>query len=94
MKAQKIQKDRFKNEGILFNSQMNQKLLKKYCSLGEKEEKILSLGIQELNLSLRGYDKILKVARTIADLEESPSLQPHHLIEALNYRSLDRDYFR
>ncbi|HNX80988.1 MAG TPA: YifB family Mg chelatase-like AAA ATPase [Candidatus Omnitrophota bacterium] len=84
------QKERFQSEGILYNSQMNIPLIKKYCNLQANAEKLLEMAMLELRLSARAFDKILKVSRTIADLEESSCIKEEHIAEAIQYRSLDR----
>ena len=92
-KAQAIQRERFKSEGIFYNAQMNTKLIKKHCILENEVKELLRLAMTELGLSARAYDKILKVSRTIADLAESEQIKTEHLSEAIQYRSLDRDFF-
>jgi magnesium chelatase family protein len=106
-KAQAIQRERFsakmlggsaticggKDEGIFYNAQMNTKLIKKHCILENEVKELLRLAMTELGLSARAYDKILKVSRTIADLAESENIKAEHLSEAIQYRSLDRDFF-
>ncbi len=88
-----IQRERFKEEGLLCNSQMSHKQVRKFCVLGKEESELLKMAMTELNLSARAYDKILKVSRTIADLAESENIKTEHLSEAIQYRSLDRDFF-
>lgn len=90
IKAQKIQLERYKDEGIYFNSQLSSSLIEKYCVLGDAEKRLLKGAFDRLNLSARAYHKILKVARTIADLEESESISVNHIAEAIQYRTLDR----
>jgi len=90
-RARKIQLRRFKNTKIFFNSQMNSRLIKKFCVLDEKSQELLKMAIDELGISARGYDKILKVARTIADLAGSENILPEHISEAIQYRVLDRN---
>jgi len=85
-KARKIQLRRFKDMGIYFNSQMTNKMLKKFCVLDNEAENLLKMAIQELNFSARSYDRIIKVARTIADLGNSENISFNHLSEALMYR--------
>ena len=92
IKARKIQELRFKDySGIHSNAQMTTKLLQQYCVLDQRSRDALRNAMQRLGLSARAYDRILKVARTIADLDGSPNIQYEHLAEAINYRSLDRD---
>ncbi len=92
IKARQIQSERFKNySGIYYNAQLNSKLLKEYCSLDDSSLGLLKTAMERLNLSARAYDRILKVARTIADLEESKEIKPQHIAEAIQYRSLDRE---
>ncbi|MCM8778851.1 MAG: YifB family Mg chelatase-like AAA ATPase [Candidatus Omnitrophica bacterium] len=90
-RARKIQLRRFKNTGINFNSQMNSRLIKKFCQLDENSQELLKMAIDELGISARGYDKILKVARTIADLAGSENILSEHVSEAIQYRTLDRN---
>ena len=92
VKARKIQEERFKDHpGIHSNAQMTTPLLQKYCLLDPQGQEALSNAMRRLGLSARAYDRILKVARTIADLDGSERIQLGHLAEAINYRSLDRD---
>ncbi len=92
-KARNIQRERFKDEGVFYNAQMNTKLIKKYCVLKDKAKELLKMAMTELGLSARAYDKILKVSRTIADLAEIEAIQAEHISEATQYRSLDREFF-
>ena len=73
------------------NAQMNPKLVREYCTLDANGDKLLSYAMDKMGLSARAYDRILKVARTIADLEGSEAIQTVHLSEAIGYRSLDRE---
>lgn len=88
-KAMEIQKDRYKKEKISLNSELSAGQIKKYCELGKEEMAIMEKAYKKLNLTARGYHKILKTARTIADLEESDSINITHLSEAISYRSYD-----
>lgn len=92
IRARRIQADRFSGcTGIHCNAQMDSKLLRLYAQPDVHGLRMLKDAMQRLNLSARAYDRILKVARTIADLEESKQILPHHLAEAISYRNLDRD---
>ena len=91
--ARAIQRERFRLENIYYNAQMNHKQVRKFCALGEEESELLKLAMTELNFSARAYDKILKVSRTIADLAGCGNILAGHLSEAIQYRSLDRDFF-
>ena len=90
-KARKIQMERFKNEKRIFsNSDMQSKEIRKYCQIGERGNELLKMAITKLGLSARAYDRILKVSRTIADLEGDEEIKPEFVSEAIQYRSLDR----
>lgn len=92
IKARQMQEERFKNEqGIHCNAQMTSKLLNRFAQPDEQGLKLLKSAMERLNLSARAYDRILKVARTIADLEASEKVQSMHIGEAITYRSLDRE---
>ncbi|MCI7337174.1 MAG: YifB family Mg chelatase-like AAA ATPase [Bacteroidales bacterium] len=90
--ARGIQAARFSNdEGIYCNAQMSSKMLRKYCAVDEAGQQLLKAAMARMNLSARAYDRILKVARTIADLAGSERVQTEHLAEAINYRNLDKE---
>ena len=92
IKARAIQNKRFAEyERIHCNAQISRKQVEQYCRISTEGEKLLKRAMERLGLSARAYDRILKVARTIADLEESPEIEIEHLSEAINFRSLDRD---
>ena len=91
-KCRIVQANRYQDKKVSNNANMNNKLLSEFCKIGEKEASILRRAMNELSLSARAYDKILKVSRTIADLECSQDIQMNHLLEAIQYRSLDRSY--
>lgn len=92
-KARKIQLSRYTNDGITCNSQLTPALMSKYCVLSKECEDLLESAFNRLNLSARAHDRILKLARTIADLEQEENIKIHHLAEAIQYRSLDRKYW-
>lgn len=90
--ARKVQEDRFEGvKGVYCNAQMSAKILRKYCKLDDTGQTILKNAMEKLGLSARAFDRILKVSRTIADLDNAAEIRPEHLSEAINYRSLDRD---
>ena len=93
-KARKIQLERYKEEKIYANSSLTPKLTQKYCKLNEESKKLLENAFNKLGLSARAYGRILKVARTIADLENIPDIQKQHIAEAIQYRSLDKKYWK
>lgn len=93
-KARKIQLERYKEHGIFSNSELTPHLSNTYCKLDLKSREIIQNAFERLGLSARGYGRILKVARTIADLEEKENIEAKHIAEAIQYRSLDRKYWR
>ncbi len=92
-KARSIQLERFGKERIYCNGQMKTRHIKKYCTLTTEAQGILETAMQKLGLSARAYARILKVSRTIADLEGSDQILPHHVSEAIQYRALDRGVY-
>ena len=92
--ARKIQLERFKGTGVSCNAKMTSALTRKYCVLTEAASKILENSFEKLGLSARAYDKILKIARTIADLDNSESIETRHILEAIQYRALDRKFWK
>lgn len=92
-KARDIQLKRFENSnGVYSNAKMNEKEFKQYCSLNKECSDLLEMAFKKLNLSARAYNRILKVARTIADLDGSENIEKAHILEAIQYRSLDKKY--
>lgn len=92
--ARNIQLKRYEGLGIYSNSELTPSLMQKYCRLYSSGEQILEQAFEKLGLSARAYGRILKVARTIADLDESENILDKHLLEAIQYRSLDKKYDR
>lgn len=92
MKARIVQDKRFENNDVLhFNAQMSSNMVRQICVIDESGQTLIKRAMEKLGLSARAYDRILKVARTIADLAESENIEPEHLAEAIHYRSLDRE---
>ena len=92
MQTRKIQSERYVNlTNIHCNAQISSKLLREICKVDKEGLAILKTAMERLGLSARAYDRILKVARTIADLENSENIATKHLLEAIHYRSLDRE---
>ena len=90
-KAREVQKARYTSDGINFNAHLDPKEMERYCVLDKESEELLKLAILELGISARAYDKILRVSRTIADLDGKDIIEAHHISEAISYRSLDRN---
>jgi magnesium chelatase family protein len=91
--AREIQLQRFAKEKIYSNSQMSSKQIRKYCNLDQDGKKLLKMAMEKMGLSARAYDRILKVSRTIADLEAAKNISTSHISEAVQYRSLDRKFW-
>ncbi len=92
-RARQIQLDRYRKMGIYSNSELTPKLIDKYCKLDENGKQILENAFNKLKLSARAYGRILKVARTIADLDGKQNIEVKHIAEAIQYRALDRKYW-
>ena len=92
-KARETQLARFNGDGVFSNSAMSSKQIRAHCGLDAESEALLEKAMQRQGLSARAHDRILKVARTIADLDASENIKPPHISEAINYRSLDRNYW-
>ena len=89
-RARAVQRERYGQGTATLNSRMTTRQLRRYCALDEEGKGLLKQAMEELGLSARAHDRILRMARTIADLEQAASIQPGHVVEAINYRSLDR----
>ncbi|MBO4233458.1 YifB family Mg chelatase-like AAA ATPase [Riemerella anatipestifer] len=94
LKAREIQQERYQDLAISYNAQMGPKEIEHFCELDEVSLLLIKNAMEKLNLSARAYDRILKVSRTIADLEGETNIQSHHIAEAIQYRSLDRDFWK
>jgi len=93
IKAREHQRQRFLSDGIFANAAMTPRLIRSYCHIDSESEAMLERAMSRLGLSARAYDRILKVSRTIADLEDSDEIHSAHVAEAVHYRSLDRTYW-
>lgn len=94
LRARAIQTERFKHSKLVHcNAMMNSKMVRQYCALDDECDKLLEFTMAKLGFSARAYDRILKVARTIADLEGAENIQKKHMLEAISYRSLDRSNY-
>ncbi|MEM9941835.1 MAG: YifB family Mg chelatase-like AAA ATPase [Planctomycetota bacterium] len=92
--ARKAQFERFAESNINYNAQMSSRQIRQFCQLNSECMNILKVSVNELGLSARAHDKVLRLSRTIADLEASENIEVHHLTEAINYRMLDRDVWK
>ena len=93
IRARARQHGRLASEGIFSNAAMTPRQIRRYCRIDSESESMLERAMSRLGLSARAYDRILKVSRTIADLEDSDNIQSAHVAEAVHYRSLDRTYW-
>jgi magnesium chelatase family protein len=89
--ARRVQKERFRDAGITTNAQMKNRHIKTFCALDAGSSRLLEAAVDKLRLSARAYHRIIKIARTIADLEDTAQIQTDHIAEAVQYRSLDRN---
>ncbi len=93
VRTRQIQLERLRGEGLFCNAQMTPRLIRKYCSIDSESKSLLENVITRLGLSARAYDRILKVSRTLADLEGKPAIESEHVSEAIQYRTLDRNFW-
>ena len=82
-----MQRERLKNERVKLNSEMSLKHMKRHCLLDSASSALLKNAMEKMNLSARGYHKVIKIARTIADLAEEENIKPQHIAEAIQYRA-------
>ena len=92
-RARQLQVERYKGDNIFSNAELDSGNIERHCKLNQSSRNLLEQAFNNLGLSARAYNKILKVSRTIADLEESESVKDKHIAEAIQYRSLDRKYW-
>ena len=93
-KARLIQLERYKDESFFSNAQLNGAAIRKYCSISRDAGKLLNAAVESMHISMRGYNRILKVARTLADLSGDETISESHVAEAVQYRELDQKYWR
>ena len=91
--ARQIQRERFAETPIHCNANMEPRGLREFCKVGDDAQELLRVAITQLGLSARAYDRVLKVARTIADLTQSAAIEAEHISEVIQYRSLDRSFW-
>ena len=91
--ARKIQNDRYRGTGISCNARLTPALMNKYCHLTDDADRILKAAFEVMGMSARSYDRILKIARTVADLDRSDYIGSAHISQAIQFRSLDRKYW-
>ena len=92
--ARALQQERYAGEKFFRNAQMDSDALRKYCALGREASSLLNAAVEAMKLSMRGYNRILKTARTIADLDRAETVSSAHIAEAVQYRELDQKYWR
>ena len=92
-RTQEIQRERYKNEEFSFNGELDGRRVEKYCEMTAEAEMLLEQAYTQFQFSTRAYHKILKVARTVADMEGTEKIQSEHICEALTYRAYDKKYW-
>ena len=92
--ARALQQERYRNESFFCNAQLTNQAIRKYCALNGEASELLNAAVEAMRLSMRGYNRILKVARTIADLDGKEIISSAHIAEAVQYRELDQKYWR
>jgi magnesium chelatase family protein len=91
--AREMQRERFRGSDTMSNATINAAQLQKFCVIDKEAENVLKIAFEKLGLTARAYDRVLKVSRTIADLDQSEVIKSNHVLEAVRYRSLDRKYW-
>lgn len=89
--VQKIQEERYRGENIRFNGQLQSRMIDRYCPVTDSASRLLAMAFDRISFSARSYHRLLKVARTIADMEGEEVIASHHVGEALSYRALEKD---
>lgn len=92
-KVQELQRERYKNEGIQFNGELKGSQIEKFCQLDKEGKNLLQMAFEHMPFSARAYHRLLKVARTIADMDHCEAIKKHHIGEALSYRAFDKKYW-
>lgn len=92
-KVQELQRERYKNEGIQFNGELKGSQIEKFCQLDKEGKNLLQMAFEHMPFSARAYHRLLKVARTIADMDHCEAIRKHHIGEALSYRAFDKKYW-
>ena len=92
-KVQELQRERYKNEGIQFNGELKGSQIEKFCQLDKEGKNLLQMAFEHMPFSARAYHRLLKVARTIADMDYCEAIKKHHIGEALSYRAFDKKYW-
>ena len=92
--ARDVQRQRFTDQPAMVNGKMSPRQIRQFCKLGSDAENLLKTAMEEMGLSARAHDRILRVARTIADLDAADTIRSEHLSEAINYRTLDRNFWQ
>jgi magnesium chelatase family protein len=93
VEARRAQMERYRGEGVYSNAQMSSRLIRKHCGVDSGSKAMLEATMRRLGLSARAYDRILKVSRTLADLEGKEAIEQQHVSEAIQYRTLDRNFW-
>ena len=91
--ARKLQQERYRDQSFFCNAQLTNRVIRQYCRMSSEAAALMNAAVESMQLSMRAYNRILKVARTIADLEKQEKIRVHHIAEAIQYRELDQKYW-